>query len=214
MKKVFSCPIKKSKTDFDYSGYEKSLEKLLSMIEKDYWTQYVDINKHQVSVSKTYLWVSVALLGAYITAYNHYSHLILLSSFTSIFFLCSFFSAAVSFAVCLYAIPARNGYMLIPEKGWTEFSYKAYQMLSKKEEGDVYITTLHDLITKAEKAVKHNQKTNKNRAKLLRITSWILLSSLIFCTLTVISLIIAHYIDLFDEEMLKCLTMMIKDLFQ
>lgn len=35
--------------------YEKSLEKILATVEKDYWTQYVDINRHQVIVSRAYL---------------------------------------------------------------------------------------------------------------------------------------------------------------
>ena len=42
-------------SEFDYEGYEKALERSLALAEKDYWTQYVDINRHQVNVSKTYL---------------------------------------------------------------------------------------------------------------------------------------------------------------
>lgn len=51
--------------EYEYEGYEEALERILAIAGKDYWTQYVDINRHQVNVAKTYLWVSAALLGVY-----------------------------------------------------------------------------------------------------------------------------------------------------
>jgi hypothetical protein len=48
-------------SDYDYQSYEKSLEKVLESTQKDYWAQYIDINRHQVIVGRTYL----TRLGAY-----------------------------------------------------------------------------------------------------------------------------------------------------
>ncbi|MFO8154932.1 MAG: hypothetical protein R6U87_02785, partial [Thiohalospira sp.] len=53
--------------DFDYESYEKSLALVLEQASKEYWAQHIDINRHQIMVGRTYLWVSAALLGSYFT---------------------------------------------------------------------------------------------------------------------------------------------------
>lgn len=37
---------------YDLEGYNKSLDKLVTMAEKEYYTNLVDINRHQVSVAQ------------------------------------------------------------------------------------------------------------------------------------------------------------------
>lgn len=59
-------------TDYDYKSYEKCLEKVLESTQKDYWAQYVDINRHQV-VGQVYLWVAAALVGAYTAGYKQFA---------------------------------------------------------------------------------------------------------------------------------------------
>lgn len=169
-----------SSNDFDYTGYENSLEKILSMTEKDYWVQYVDVNRHQVNVAKTYLWVSAALLGAYVAFYEQYKDTILSSSVCPIVLMTlSLISAVFAFGLCLYAIPARKGYKSIADPSWGEFSQKSYTLLSQKEQ-NLYVTMLTTLVDRVDSNTYHNVATNQKRAKLLRATSWILIFS--FCS--------------------------------
>jgi hypothetical protein len=168
--------------NYEYEGYEKALERILAISEKDYWTQYVDINRHQVNVAKTYLWVSAALLGAYSAIISKYGNYlidtpcaILLAAFGGI-------SAILAFGICLYAIPARTGYRAIPEKSWGEFTAASSEFLKKKEK-NIYIKLLTDLNNKIDKANHHNLSTNRKRALLLRKTSWVLIASFVFALL-------------------------------
>ena len=184
-----------STDEYDYAGYEKSLERVLSLSEKDYWTQYVDINNHQVNVSKTYLWVSAALVGAYVTVFDRYGALVFGGSFTITFALLSILSSAVAFGLCLYAIPARDGYRSIPSQSWGEFSLLANNLLHQKEK-NIYISVLTNLVDKVDSTTFHNVSTNQKRAKLLRATSWVLLSSLVFAVLTTIGSYSNHYLTI------------------
>lgn len=182
-------------SDYDYEGYEKSLEKILSLSEKDYWTQYVDINRHQVNVSKTYLWVSVALIGAYVAIYDRYSELVFGSSCsTTLAFVC-IISAISAFGLCLYAIPAREGYKSIPKQSWGEFSKLANDLLVDKKEY-IYAKVLTDMVDKVDLVTVHNVSTNQKRARLLRTTSWVLLFSLAFALLTAISALANQHTNL------------------
>jgi hypothetical protein len=166
--------------NFDYSDYEKSLEKVLSMTEKDYWVQYIDVNRHQVNVARTYLWVSAALLGAYVAFYEQYKNTILSSSLCPVLLLIiSFVAAVLAFGLCLYAIPARKGYKSIADPSWGEFSQQAHALLSQKDQNQ-YISMLSSLIDRVDSSTYHNVGTNQKRAKLLRATSWILIFS--FCS--------------------------------
>jgi hypothetical protein len=105
-------------SEYDYEGYAKILEKTLDACQKDYWTQYIDINRHQINVAKTYLWVSAALLGAYAAGYDRFSEFIISSAVCGqVFFSLSFLVGVIAFGICLYAIPARKGYLPIPNRG-------------------------------------------------------------------------------------------------
>jgi len=179
-------------SDFDYNGYERSLEKILSLTEKDYWAQYVDVNRHQVNVAKTYLWVSAALLGAYTAFFTQYKTLLFNNSFcTIILATLSFLSAVIAFGVCLYAIPARKGYMAIAQPSWGEFSKNAHDLLSEKKK-HVYLSLLTSLIDRIDLSNHHNVQTNNSRARLLRTTSWILVFSFLTATICSISLSLSN----------------------
>lgn len=190
-----------SQSEYDYEGYEKSLEKALSLSEKDYWTQYVDVNRHQVNVSKTYLWVSVALIGAYVAIYDRYSGLVFGSACSiTLAFVC-FILALVAFGLCLYAIPARKGYKSIPNQSWGEFPQLANQFLTAKEK-NLYSKVLTDMVNKVDAVTVYNVTTNQKRAKLLRATSWILLVSLVFSLLTAISSFSNYYLNFSKPEVI------------
>jgi len=179
---------------YNYAEYEKSLERLLAISEKDYWTQYVDINRHQVNVAKTYLWVSVALLGTYFTILGQYNNYITTVACSILFSVLGVVSAILAFGICLYAIPARNGYKAIPDQSWGEFSLLSNKLLKNKEE-NIYIKVLTNLINKIDKANHHNLNTNKKRALLLRKTSWVLIASFVFSLLAGITSTISTTIN-------------------
>ncbi|MEJ2060630.1 MAG: hypothetical protein P8Y64_09115 [Gammaproteobacteria bacterium] len=108
--------------EYDYEGYAKSLEKVLDGVTKDYWTSYIDINRHQVAVGRTYLWVSAALVGIYAAGFKYFNIEIISSFILTVLGMLSLILAFLAFGICLYAIPARKGYKTIPIKGWGEFS--------------------------------------------------------------------------------------------
>lgn len=175
-------------TDFNYDDYAKSLEKILTMTEKDYWAQYIDVNRHQVNVAKTYLWVAAALLGAYAALYSQYKNAVLSSGVLVIsLVVISVLSAVTAFGLCLYAIPARKGFKSIAEVSWGEFSEQAHSMLSEKRK-NLYISVLTKLADRVDISTNHNVRTNEKRAKLLRITSWILIISFSFSIISAITL--------------------------
>jgi hypothetical protein len=160
----------------DYDGYEKSLEKILEGVTKDYYSSFLDINRHQVMVSRAYLWVSAALIGVYAAVYEKFSSVILMHSCLFLLSLFALLFACAGFGICLYSIPARKGYMAIPKKGWGEFSRGAYDLL-KDNNPKVYSTFLSTQIARIDTAYAYNFQTNLQRATLLRVTSWILISS-------------------------------------
>lgn len=174
----------------DYEGYIKALEKILDGVTKDYWASYIDISRHQVNVGKTYLWVSAALIGSYVAAYEKFKdHLHLQDNYCFVVFIgFAFLLCCVAFGICLYAIPARKGYMAIPNKGWGEFSSEVYSYL-EQDNPRIYAALLTSLISKIDHAYAHNFKTNQARAKLLRFTSWMLISSFIFAVFSTTSLL-------------------------
>ena len=167
--------------EYNYEEYTQSLEKILESAQRDYWAQYVDINRHQVNVGRTYLWVSAALIGAYTAGYqkfiNAFDNPIILS-----IFLIAFSLSVVAFGLCLYAIPARKGYQSVHKNGWGEFSHIAYQLLSEKKE-NLYTVFLTDFISRFDVAHNYSLKTNLRRARLLRATSWLLIISFSFAVI-------------------------------
>jgi small-conductance mechanosensitive channel len=173
-------------TDFDYKSYEKCLEKVLESTQKDYWAQYIDINRHQVIVGRAYLWVAAALIGAYTAGYNQFAQAFS-NPIILILFLLAFSFSAVAFGICLYALPARKGYQSIHKKGWGEFSHGAYKLLSEKKD-NLYVSFLTDFISKFDEAHKYGFETNQKRAKLLRLTSWLLIISFILAIIGLLTL--------------------------
>jgi hypothetical protein len=105
-----------------------------------------------------------------------------------------------AFGICLYSIPARKGYLAIPEASWGEFSLKAFNLLNNKDD-EIYIKTLTDLNNKVDKANHHNLETNNSRSKWLRLTFWILLISLITSILGGLTGIADFSIDLKINKM-------------
>lgn len=164
---------------YDYEQYQKSLSVILEQASKEYWAQHIDINRHQIMVGRTYLWVSVALLGSYFTIYR----LILddlVCCLSVIFALVSAVSvilAAGAFGLCLYALPGRKGYLRVGES-WRTFAGNAYRSLENESQA-IHSETLTDLIEKFDLAIEHGAKTNFLRARMLRCTSWLLLGSFV-----------------------------------
>lgn len=176
---------------YDYEGYAESLEQILDGATKDYWTSYVDISRHQLNVSRTYLWVSAALLGIYGAAYEKFYENLLNSNLCLIALsLISFILCGIGFGMCLYAIPAREGYKPIYDIGWGEFSKQAYDLLEKERNKEIYISFLTSLIAKVDSAIKHNVSTNLRRAKQLRFTSWFLIVSFLIAIIVALSVTI------------------------
>jgi hypothetical protein len=183
--------------EYDYKSYEKCLEKILESAQKDYWTEYVDINKHQVSVGKTYLWVSVALITTYTASFKIFIP-VLIKPFPLTIFILSSFLAIIAFGICLYAIPVRKGYYKVYLKGWGEYSQNAHELLSKKGE-NLYISFLTNFINQFDIADFHNHQANAQRATLLRLTSWVLIISFALSMIN-LSAIMLHYSGDFKKE--------------
>ena len=184
----------KSKEVPDYDGYAKSLEVIRDGVTQDYWASLLDINRHQVNVARTYLWVSVALLGAYVAIFDRFQSTFLSNGILIVLFAISFLLAAIAFGVCLYSLPARNGYKAIPSKGWGDFSSTAYKLL-KDGSDQVYATFLQGHIAKIDHAWAFNFKTNQARAKLLRVTSWLLIASFVVAFFSVVSASAEHILS-------------------
>jgi hypothetical protein len=182
---------KKEIVSFDYESYSKSLEKTLDGATKDYYSSLHDVNNHQVSIAKTYLWVSVALLGVYSALYNSIIDHSKIDIHFLVLGLFSYLSACTGFGVCLYSIPSRKGYCRIPQVNWEHLSLDAYSRLEEKTP-NAYCDFLCQMIKLTNSAYEHNFKTNLKRAKLLRATSWILIFS--FCC-ALISGIVFFYIS-------------------
>lgn len=181
----------------DYAGYAKSLEAIRDGAIKDYWVTLVDINRHQVSVAKTYLWVAAALLGGYVAILDRLKTLVFAHSYLFVPCALSLLLAAVAFGVCLYAIPARKGYQAIPSEGWGAFSSEAHQMLASGSE-NVQVEFLQSHIARIDHAWAFNFKSNQARAKLLRTTSWLLIGS--FLVAVVVGVVIAAISAPFQEQ--------------
>ena len=165
------------KPNYDYEQYQKALSTILEQASKEYWSQHIDINRHQIIVGRTYLWVAAALLGAYFTTYG-FAQNNLVGNATSCLILFSCIAvvlAAAAFGTCLYALPGRKGYLKIG-KSWRIFAGNAYRSL-ESESTSIYSESLTELIEKVDVAIEHGSKTNHTRAKMLRCTSWLLIGS-------------------------------------
>lgn len=169
---------KLTKIKFPYAEYEKSLEKILDLLIKDYWAQYSEINSHQIKVAQVYLWVAAALIGTYSTLMLKFWDEFLKSSICiQLICIISMFLVVIAFGFSLFSIPAREGYQR-SEGGWGKYSKKAFEKLSDRK-NSVYRDILTDLIDDFDRYTNHNLQTNCKRAKRLGTTFRLLLSSFI-----------------------------------
>lgn len=177
---------------YDIDGYKDSLEKLVTMSEKEYYVHLVDINRHQVVVARSLLWVGVVILGfnvASVDWLNDKTQLlnVLVPSFIFIGF--STFLGVVSFALAALSIPAFGGYEPLYKDSWAEYACDANEELNNGND-IVYINTLNNLLGKIDKASRRGSKTNRKRGQLLRFSS-------IFIMASAVSLFISYVIFLF-----------------
>jgi hypothetical protein len=175
-----SCDDNDFSTDkFDYEGYENSLKTILELAVKDYWVHYVDINRHQILVAKTYLWVCITIVGVIGSIFGAYRDAIISNQSLLLSLSATIFASIIGFGLCLYGLPARKGYLAIPDKNWSIFANDAYQHLKDKNK-NIHSKILSKLIKKTDEANDKNLETIRLRAKYLRITSWMLMASFLF----------------------------------
>jgi hypothetical protein len=163
---------------FDYKEYEKTLENVLEQAQKEFWSICIDFNRHQIIVGRNSLWVAAALLAAYGGMFNKFGDSIDSMSWVGGTFLISCFLSILAFGTCLYGIPSRKGYTMSYKNGWGDYSYEAYQRLEAATD-NANVAYLTKSIKELDIANKENKSTNTRRAKIFRITSWLLISS--FC---------------------------------
>lgn len=176
-------------SDYDNNGYSKSLEKIVEMAEKEYYVHLVDINRHQVIVARTLLWMSVVLIGLGFSVTGHiYKELngeaqyfpTMVASLLLIFV--SIFLSALGFTFSALAIPAFGGYKTIYEKSWAEFTEQARSQWSDKADF-VNESTLSNLLEKIDSACNAGSVTNQKRGIKLRTSSLLIMASAILVTL-------------------------------
>nr|VFJ68695.1 MAG: hypothetical protein BECKDK2373C_GA0170839_11915 [Candidatus Kentron sp. DK] len=188
--KSYDVEIQENDTvDFDYKSYEKSLSNILEQAQKEFWSVCIDFSRYQIIVGKNNLWVAAALIGAYAALYNRFHSNIDLASMVGVLFCISFGFAIVSFGLCLYGMPLRNGYGFPYERNWSEFSEQAYERLENGA-ANSYITYLTNAIKKTDEASTSNRAANSSRAKIFRWTSYLLISSLLLSITSVFLFII------------------------
>jgi hypothetical protein len=163
--------------DYDGDGYEKSLEKLVTMSEKEYYVHLVDINRHQVIVAKTLLWLTVVIIGFNVT-FMEWSYtkslslpdLIPVLTPSYFFIIISIISCVIGFACSAMAIPAFGGYKPLYDESWAEHSGEAYKNMDEGNDS-VYSNTLNKLLTTLDQACALGNETNGARGVKLRISS-------------------------------------------
>jgi hypothetical protein len=180
MKQVWSKPEPPLQVDvntYDSEGYSKTLDKLVTLAEKEYYVQMVDINRHQVVVSKTIMWILVVLIGFDFAMLewiyskismddNHFSTLVacfILSSFSIV-------TGVVAFGLAIYSVPAIGGYSKLYNNSWAEYASQAYDKWEKCEPF-VYETEMTILLSKLDSACSVGNQTNHKRGLKLRNAS-------------------------------------------
>lgn len=164
-------------TTYDSEGYSNSLEKLVTMSEKEYYVHLVDINRHQVVVARTLLWMSVILIGFDITVVEWaYSKTVKLPDLIPIltpfyfFVISSIVLSVAAFAFSAIAIPAFGGYEPLYENSWADYSNSAHEKLLKGDDS-IYMNTLNELLTNLDAACDKGNTTNGARGLKLRVSS-------------------------------------------
>lgn len=181
---------------YDLEGYTKSLDKLVTMAEKEYYANLVDINRHQVNVARTLLWLAIVTLGFDISfiewsfekAKNFHKVVPFLTGcyiFVCLSALCNLIS--FGFAVC--AIPAFGGYAPLYKKSWSEYAQPAFEKLHAGEDS-IFATTLNEILTTVDATCIKGSETNASRGLKLRISSIfsVIAIALVFIGLLVFSI--------------------------
>lgn len=163
--------------NYDNVGYQKSLERLVLMSEKEYYTHLVDINRHQVNVARILLWLSVVIVGFDVALIEwtyqqveDFPDAILLLTGSYIAFALSIISGVLGFSLSAYSIPAFGGYQPLYENSWAEYAQRAHNNFSECHDS-VYEETLNDLLTRTDEACIMGNETNGKRGLLLRFAS-------------------------------------------
>lgn len=186
--------------NYDSEGYSKTLEKLVTLAEKEYYVQMVDINRHQVVVSRAILWLLVVLIG-FDFAFVEWMHSklstsvelfsVMVACLVIISFAITF--GVVAFGFAIFSIPAIGGYSKLYENSWADYANNAYDRW-ESEEPFVYETEMTTLLGKIDSACSVVSKTNQNRGVKLRIASILAIISAVFTCITFIVFSFGYYL--------------------
>lgn len=185
---------------FDMEGYQKTLERLVVMSEKEYYTQIVDINRHQVSVARILAWLAVVLIGFDIALFDwSYARVGQQPEFMPtltwcyLMFTLAFLSAGFAFVAAIMAIPALGDYAILYDKSWSEYAEKAYDSVQTQSRV-VYETTLNDLLGKLDSACFQGATTNGKRGRYLRLSSCAVMITLVFIIIGFLTFSFNYYL--------------------
>ncbi|GIC75345.1 hypothetical protein [Moritella sp. F3] len=189
-----------NETKYDSKGYSKTLDKLVTLAEKEYYVQMVDINRHQVVVSRAILWLLVVLIG-FDFAFVEWMHS-KLSTNTELFSVMvsclviislAIVSGVAAFGFAILSIPAIGGYSKLYENSWAEYANNAYTRW-ESEDQFVYETEMNTLLGKLDSACSIGSTTNHNRGIKLRIASVLSIISAVFTCITFIVFSFNYYL--------------------
>src|SRR4051812_9124090 len=186
--------------EYDLEGYTKSLEKLVSMAEKEYYVNLVDINRHQIGVARTLLWLSIIILGFNISFVewsfdkskdlpNYIPFLTGCYIFVCLSALCNI----ISFSFSVFAIPAFGGYPPLYKKSWAEYAQPAYKILHEGRDS-VFATTLTEVLANLDVACVQGGETNASRGFKLRVSSIFAASSIVLVFISLLIFSINYYL--------------------
>ncbi|MCL1044910.1 hypothetical protein L2737_06155 [Shewanella electrodiphila] len=172
----------------DTEGYTKSLDKLVSMSEKEYYVQLVDINRHQIIVARAILWLLVVVIGFDIASFEWFFNKVPQSTDKLVFLAPVYFFtglslilAVIAFYFAVMSIPAIGGYKTLHKNGWAEYSNYAYDQFDQDVE-NIEALTLNKILSRLDTACTHGSKTNSDRAIKLRTSSYLIISAVVTAT--------------------------------
>lgn len=182
------------------ADYTKSLDKLVTMAEKEYYVHLVDINRHQVTVAKTLLWLSIVFIGfniailewAYAIASSAKEILPILTP-CYFFIATSILASVVGFAFAVFSIPAFGGYRPLYCNSWADYPNKVTDNMEKPD-AYIYLNILNELLTNLDKACDDGNATNGRRGLALRVSSILLIVSAILSLLGFIFFSFNYYL--------------------
>ena len=175
--------------ELDFDGYQKVLERLVLMSEKEYYTQIVDMNRHQVSVARILAWLAVVLAGFNVALFDWvYSKSVVFDNQMLILVACflplslAIVASALAFISAILAIPAIGDYDILYSESWAEHLITAHNSF-KKESTTVYEIVLTDLIARLDSACSRGAMTNGKRGAYLRASSYATITSSVLIAL-------------------------------